>query len=133
MKRTLSWSIIGSFFGEAIVEQIPEVCRRVGFAGIEGTASLPGGKTDAELRKIRERFDSFGLAIPTFHLPYGSEDDIASFYETVRIGAVERMKRWLSHAAVLGVETCIQHPTPDRHSVDVEGPGPSLRQLSASR
>jgi len=132
MKGTWRWLISGSFVGNSTLERILEVCRTAGLAGIEGASSLFAGMTDSELEKIGAQFASSGLAVETFHLPYADDDDVASFYETTRAGAVESMKRWISRAAALGARVCILHPTPNRRSVDVEGVDPYLSQLGRS-
>ena len=75
MKKNWSWSVSGYFLGENTLEQIREVCRIAGLAGIEGAPHIFEGNTDSELETIRDEFDTLGLAIETFHLPFSRKDD----------------------------------------------------------
>ena len=57
----------------------------------------------------------------TFHLPFGTTDDIASFYETVRRAAVDNVVAWMERSARLGAGIGILHPCGSRYPAEVEG------------
>ena len=132
MQKTWTWSasIIG-LMGKPH-EEIQEICKKAGLAGFEGMLELFEGVTDSELEEIGKSYEAAGLKIGTFHLPFTKEDDIASFYETERVQAVEKVRLWIERAALLGATAGIQHPTTNRYNVDVEGLDNYLRQLGKS-
>ena len=132
MQKTWSWSATGySFVGKSHGE-ILETCKAAGIAGIEGAPPLFEGKSDAELEDIGKAFRKADIKIETFHLPFSAEDDIASFYETVRKPAVDKALLWMERAVLLGASIGIQHPTTTRYSVDVEGLDAYMRQIGRS-
>ncbi len=132
MDKGWSWLVSGYFIGESSLEEVRMICKAAGFAGIEAAPHLFEGKSDSELETIRGEFEKDGLRIETFHLPFTPRDDIASFYESDRQKAADNIKAWLQRAAALGAVVCIQHPTTNRSSVDVEGIDPFMRQISKS-
>ena len=132
MQIKWSWSTTGYSFAGCPHEEVRATCRAAGLSGVEAVAELVGDGTDAELASLATEYRGAGLSFDTFHLPFGADDDIASFYETVRRRAVEKMKLWIGRAGALGVRAAVQHPSTTRHSVDVEGLDLYLRQLGRS-
>jgi sugar phosphate isomerase/epimerase len=121
MPRTWSWSTTGYTFTKRPHEEIIAVCVEVGLSGIEAVAELCGNRSEGELTRLGQEYKAAGLAIDSFHLPFSGEDDIASFYETIRRGAVERLGRHLEQAAALGARVVVQHPSTSRFCVQTEG------------
>lgn len=132
MHKTWSWSTTGYSFVGKSHDAICEICRTAGLAGIEGVPELFEDKTGAELEAIGEQYRAMGLTIETFHLPFTAQDDLASFYETVRKQAVETARKWMERSARLGATVGIQHPSVNRYSVDVEGFDNYVKQLGKS-
>jgi len=132
MNRTWKWTASSIFLASSPVEDIPDVCLAAGFAGIEAAERHFEDRTESQLEAIGSLFRSAGLEIPTFHLPYSRRDDLAAFYETDRLAAVDRIKDAMHRARALGASICIQHPTTHQGSVEVEGFAPYMRQLSRS-
>ena len=112
-------------------DEIRTICEKGGFSGIEGTTLLFEGLTDPELEEIGKDYKEAGLKIETFHIPYKG-NDIASFYETERMRAVENIRLWIERAFLLGATVGIQHPGTNDYNVDVEGIDNYLRQLGKS-
>ncbi len=132
MQKTWVWSTVGSLFAGKTHEEIQEICLFAGLAGIEAHMELFREETEAELEAVGAQYRKAGLQIDSFHLPFTAEDDIASFYETSRQEAVEKVRQWMERAALLGARVGIQHPTTNRLNVDVEGLDPYFRQLDKS-
>ncbi len=121
MQKRWTWTTTGYGLAEKSHDEIIETCRFAGLAGIEGSPPLFEGIAESELQAIGDRYRSAGLCIETFHLPFSPEDDIASFYETVRRRAVDKMRLWMGRASLAGATVGIQHPTTNRSDADVEG------------
>jgi len=85
-----------------------------------------------ELESLQRMYAGAGIRIDSFHLPFTDRDDVASFYETERRQAVDRMCYWLERMPALQVRVAVLHPGTKRYSVDVEGLDASLRQLGRS-
>ena len=132
MEKTWSWSVTGYNFVGGTHEEIRELCGGAGFAGIEGAPELFAEQTGTELQQIAAEYGEAGLAIDTFHLPFGADDDIASFYEVRRAAAADKAKHWVERASALGVKVAVQHPSTSRFNVDVDGLDQYLRQLGRS-
>ena len=132
MQIPWSWSTTGYGFVGQPHDEVQATCRAAGLSGLEAVAELVGDGTDAELEELAGQYRAAGLSFDTFHLPFAADDDIASFYETVRRRAADKMKHWVERAADLGVRAAVQHPSTTRHSVDVEGLDTYLRQLGRS-
>lgn len=127
-----TFSTTGYTFVGTSHEYIREICVSAGFSGIEGADKLFVDCGETDLARIRQEYERAGLSINSYHLPFESHHDIASFYETVRRAAVETMVRHMECAAALGARVVIQHPTTSRFDVAVEGFESYLRQLDRS-
>ncbi len=135
MKKTWTWSTTGFTFGDSGrdgLKKAAEICETAGLAGIEGVAPLFPEMSDREIERAAAQFRSGGLRIDTFHIPFAREDDIAAFYETDRRAALANVSRWMERAALTGAKVCIQHPTCNRYSADVEGIDRYLSQIARS-
>jgi sugar phosphate isomerase/epimerase len=135
MKKTWTWSTTGFTFreqGRDGLRKAAEICGAAGLSGIEGVAPLFDGMSDREIEGAARAFCAHGLAIETFHIPFAPQDDIAAFYETDRRAALANVSRWMERAALAGATVCIQHPTCNRNSVDVEGLDRYLSQIAKS-
>ena len=132
MKKTWTWSATGFNLESLTIAEIASVCRHAGVSGIEGAPPLAEalglGRTDEVGRQLLRE----GVRMHTFHLPFSSDDDIASFYETRRKRAVDNMQRWMERAANFGARICIQHPTTSHYETEVEGLDHFFRQMSRS-
>ena len=105
-------------------EEITEICRESGFAGIEGSVPLFDNRSEGELQKIGKLFQDAGLQIETFHLPHVDpvKDDIATLYEVDREKVESNMKRIIDQAVILGSSIGILHPTTrEDYNTNVEG------------
>src|SRR5690606_2002247 len=87
---------------------------------------------EQELVELRNRYAEAGIVINSFHLPFAGDDDIASFYESQRRGAVRRMARWIEVAGHLGARVVIQHPTTNRWPAEENGLDRYFEQLHKS-
>ena len=132
MQRAWSWSTACHPFIGKPHEQIQELCRSAGLAGIEGWTEFFPNETEAEIEAIGAAYRRAGVPVDSFHLPFGSGDDIASFYETLRRQAVDKARYWIERAAAAGARVGIQHPSTNRLNVDVEGVDNYLGQLGKS-
>ena len=120
MKKSWTWAFVGSA-AKFDVARIIEVCRATGVRALEYAPGGADGMRENELKELRERYAAEGIAINSFHLPFNADDDIASFYETQRRGAVGRMARWIEVAGHLGARVVIQHPSTNRYPAEENG------------
>jgi sugar phosphate isomerase/epimerase len=132
MNTPWTYSVTGYQLADKSHEDICRLCVAAGLAGIEGVPPLFAGRDGPEIERIASLYKSQGLSIDSFHLPFTPEDDITSFYETVRRGAVASMKMWIERAALAGARVVIQHPTTARFDVALEGLDNYLRALEKS-
>ena len=132
MQKTWTWTTTGFGLAEKSHGEIMETCRFAGLAGIEGAPPLFEGKTEAELQALGGNYRAAGLCIETFHLPFSTDDDIASFYETTRRRAVDKMRLWMGRASLIGATVGIQHPTTNRSDANVDGLETHFRQIGKS-
>ena len=88
MRKTWTWSTTGYGFTGKSHEEIIDLCHTAGLAGMEGAPPLFNGMSDAELEAVGAQYRDAGIKIETFHLPFSGEDDLASFYETIRRRAI---------------------------------------------
>lgn len=132
LHKTWTWSASGYMFTGKSHPEIRDLCQAAGLSGIEGAPPLFEGKSDLQLEAIGAQYHADGLKIETFHLPFGSEDDLSSFYESQRKKAVDRVKIWIERSTLLGCSVGIQHASTSRYGVDVEGLDNYLRQLGKS-
>lgn len=113
-------------------EEIIALCVESGFSGIEGHVGLFLRLTEKDEEKLREEYQKAGLKIDSFHLPYGSQHDLTSPDETIRLHALNVLKPALRQAAALGARVAIIHPTTGLHDVTVLGFDPLLNTLEKS-
>lgn len=132
MQKTWTWSTTGYGLTSKSHDEIIELCHTAGLAGIEGAMPLFEGLRESELEAVGGDYRKAGIKIETFHLPFSVQDDLASFYETVRQKAVETARIWIERSAMVGATIGIQHPTASACNVDIEGLEPFLRQLGKS-
>ncbi len=131
-KRSWTWTTTAFTFEGESAQEIADLCCAAGLSGIEGGMPLVEGLSDGEIGAFRETIEAAGLRIATFHIPFPPEDDIASFYETARKGAVERIRHAIEVGARLGATIGIQHPSTTRYDVNIEGLDRYLGQISRS-
>jgi sugar phosphate isomerase/epimerase len=132
MQKTWTWSVYISPFAGQSDEQILATCQHAGLKAIDGTYRFFQNHSDAEMLRFTETFEEGGVSIKTFHLPFTQADDVASFYETVRRGAVDRIRTWMEKASQMGATVGILHPTTTGYSADVEGLDAYLKQIGKS-
>ncbi len=113
-------------------EEIAGICKKAGFRGIEGADTMFLDTPEEKLPGIRKIYESNGVRMATFHLPNALEDDISSFYESVRKPAVLKVRKWMDRAKTLGADTGILHPTTNRLDASMEGTDSYIRQLEKS-
>ena len=129
--KTWTWAFTASFYGHD-PDRMIAVCKACGVRALEYHPKNVDGLRDDELAALRKRHDAEGIAINSFHLPFATDDDIASFYETQRRSAVGRMNHWTRIAGLLGARVVIQHPTTNRYNVAENGPDRYFEQLHKS-
>jgi len=131
VQKTWTWAFIASP-AKYDVDRIIEVCNATGVKALEYGPGGVEGMRESELKELRDRYAAAGIAINSFHLPFNADDDIASFYETQRRGAVRRMSRWMEVAGHLGCRVVIQHPSTNRYPAAENGLERYLDQLQKS-
>lgn len=114
------------------VEWTKKVCEACGVNALEFNHHGAEGRRPAELEALRKEYEDAGIVINSFHLPFAADDDIASFYESQRRGAVHRMNRWIEVAGLLGSKVVIQHPTTNRYRAEDNGIDRYFEQLYKS-
>lgn len=129
MERTWGWSTTTSRMPGKAIDEVVALCRAVGLAGLEGGESCFANCGMPELAQTGAALRAAGLAMQTFHLPFGAGDDIASFYETSRRATATKIRLWMERAAALGARIGILHPSTSRCSVDIEGLDPYMAAL----
>ncbi|HAA78660.1 TPA: hypothetical protein DCE37_26480 [Candidatus Latescibacteria bacterium] len=132
MERPWPWSVhISSFIGQS-PESILETCQRAGLTAVDGTYRFFQNHTARDLDAFAQLFAQGGVRIETFHLPFTEADEVTSFYETIRTGAVKRICHWMEMAKRLGASVGILHPIKQPYNVDIEGLDKYLTQLGKS-
>ena len=129
-RKTWTWSTTGQRLVSKSHDEVIDLCREAGLAGIEGAPDQFENLRDAQLEAVGTRYREAGVGINTFHLPM--PPDLASFYETDRRQAVETTRIWIERSVMLGATVGIQHPSSSRRSVEVEDLDHCLRQLGRS-
>lgn len=129
--RSWEWSLFSEALGKDY-EAIIAVCQAANVHSIEMHPSQIEGLILQELEALGRRYAEAGVRVDSFHLPFGPQDDLSSFYETDRRQAVNRIRYWLERLPALKVRVAISHPGTSRYSVDVEGLDLYLRQLGRS-
>jgi sugar phosphate isomerase/epimerase len=72
------------------------------------------------------------VTVSSLHLPFHEKDDVAAFYETERVKAVDTLSMWMERAAALGAKVVVLHPSARNIDSLVEGFGRFLKQLGRS-
>lgn len=129
--RSWEWSL-HSLVLRSDHEAIRAACQAADVPCVEMHPSQIGGLSLQELEALERRYAEAGIRIDSFHMPMGSQDDLANFYETERRQAADRTRYWLERIPALKVRVAVQHPTTRYYSVDREGLDPFLRQLGRS-
>lgn len=132
MEKTWTWSVPVTYMGGKAHDEIRQICKNAGLAGIEGISGLFDGHCEAELEAIGDDYRRAGLKIDTFHLFFADQEDISSFWETQRVAGVELQLRSMEMAARLGASKGILHPTSFPFEVALEGIDNFMRQLGKS-
>ena len=129
--KTWTWAFTASFYDHD-PDRMMEACRASGVRALEYHPQNVDGLRDGEIVALRKKHETQGVSINSFHLPFATDDDIASFYETQRQRAVGRMNRYIRVAGLLGARAVIQHPTTNRYNTDENGPDRYFEQLHRS-
>ncbi|MFA5646188.1 MAG: sugar phosphate isomerase/epimerase family protein [Candidatus Ratteibacteria bacterium] len=132
MQRTWKWSGIHTFFTDAEPEIFAKRCMEAGFAGVEATHAKLEPFSIKELETLGASYRALGVDIPTFHFRFLPEDDVSSFYESIRKNATETVIREMERVVALGVKIGILHPAICRYGVETEGIDGFLRSLGKS-
>jgi sugar phosphate isomerase/epimerase len=132
MHKTWTWSTSGFSFVHRSEDETLDICTRAGLAGVEVAPPLFAGQSEPGQQRIAARFRDAGVGLDSYHLPFAGDDDIASFYETTRLQAVDNMLRHMERAALLGCRVVVQHPTTNRFDVKLEGLDQYMRQMGRS-
>lgn len=130
MEKTWNWAFLATIYDD--IDRMVEVCRACDVKALELHPANVAGLGDAEIDELRDRLKGDNILVSSFHLPFLAEDDIASFYESTRSAAVNRMKHWMRIASRLGARVCIQHPTVNRDPADENGLDRYYEQLYRS-
>ena len=118
-EKTWTWAFIATFYDD--INRTIDVCRACDVKALELHPSNIAGLREAEIVELRGLLADNGISVSSFHLPFSSEDDIASFYETTRKAAVEHMIYWIGLAGLLGARVVVQHPTVNRDPAEDNG------------
>ncbi len=132
MRKAWKWSTTGYSFVHRAPEEILALCCRARLGGLEVAPPLFADQAPSAQQRLAAQFRAAGVVLDSYHLPFAAEDDIASFYETVRRRAVDNMLRHMERAALLGCRVVIQHPSTSRYDAGLEGLDNYLRQASRS-
>ena len=81
-EKTWTWAFIATFYDD--INRTIDVCRACDVKALELHPSNLAGLREAEIVELRGLLADNGISVSSFHLPFSSEDDIASFYETTR-------------------------------------------------
>jgi len=129
-EQTWTWAFVGIFYDD--IDRTVAACKACGVKALELHPDNVEGLRDAELDVLRRRLADDGIAVNSFHLPFAAADDIASFYESTRRAAVERMVHWIKVAGRLGARVGVQHPTVNRDRAEDNGLDRYFEQLYRS-
>ena len=132
MQKSWTWSTTGYGFASKSPDDIIAICHTAGLDGVEAVPPFLDGLRDAEVEALGEKYRNAAVTLQTFHLPFSAEDDISSFYETIRRRAVDKAKLWIERSALLGASIGVQHPTTTRYDVAVEGLDRYMCQIGKS-
>ena len=134
MQRNWNWALPQSFFAKhnGAPEAVAETCRAAGIGGLEPFWSALEGWSERRYDEVGAIYRGAGIALETFHLPFGVEHDLASFYESARRAAVDSVSAWMERSVRLGSRIGILHPGGSYHPVEVEGVDPYLRAFDRS-
>ena len=113
VEKTWAWAFTGGFYDHDINRMV-EVCQACDVKALELHPGNVEGLRSGELRELRDHLNSEGISVSSFHLPFSTNDDIASFYEVQRHRTVEHMSHWMRIAGHLGARVVVQHPTTNR-------------------
>ena len=129
-EKTWTWAFVGTFYDD--INRTIEVCRACDVKALELHPANVADMRDSEIDDLRERLAGDGIAVSSFHLPFSAGDDIASFYESTRRAAVDRMIDWITIAGRLGARVGVQHPTVNRDPAEENGLDRYYEQLYRS-
>jgi sugar phosphate isomerase/epimerase len=127
-----TFGVTGYGFGRQSFEQIAATCGAAGIRLLEGAPPMLDGRSEAQIEGGIAELRSAGVTLDTFHLPFDTSLDIASFYRTVRRTAVDELKRWIVRTRAAGAGVGILHPSTSDREVDTEGLDLYVRALGAS-
>ena len=133
MQKTWTWSVTsGPLLSKNHAEK-QHICQQAGLSGIEPTSDFFAAVPPGQLQGLVSEYRDAGVSFDSYHLSLQPEDDIACFYETMRLQAVDTLKREMEQAAQVGARVVIQHPSTNRFSIEAEGGiDPYLRQIGKS-
>jgi sugar phosphate isomerase/epimerase len=112
------WTIglsTGCFYSRRFLDVIDEI-RASGFDAIE-VCSFPMHLDYHDLAAVAEagaRLRALGIRPASFHAPFADRIDITSLEAGVREAAVDELIKAAEAAALMGVETLVLHPGPER-------------------
>lgn len=133
MEMTWKWAACGySLLVYKSTEEIINLCKYAGISAIEMNSSFINGKSDKEIEEMGKKYKDAEIELYSFHLPFGAEDDISSFYETKRRECVHRMIKIMEQASLLGSKVVILHPSTSHYFIEVEGFDRYLSQMKRS-
>lgn len=115
-----------------VPDEIIEICNFAKISAIETNWRYTEGKTENEIIKLGDDFKKAGITLYSFHLPFTHDDDIASFYETSRIKAIQRLTNAIEQAGLLGCKAVVLHPTTNHFDTKIEGFDRYLSQMRKS-
>ncbi len=131
----LSWglSAAAGHLPRDVPSRFVEVCREADIHAVEAMANVFGSRSRREdLSPWASAIRAAGIQVPTFHLIFEPQNDLANFYETERRRSVEEIRKWIEASVEFGSSIGILHPTSSRLSVDVEGLDRYVEQLARS-
>lgn len=132
MQVQWQWSTTGTNLKQLKPEEIVQLCETAGLAGIEATAEQIGEIRDRDFDRLVMEWQDAGVTVSSLHLPFHEEDDVAAFYETDRVKAVNTLSMWMERAAALGAKVVVLHPSARNLDSIVEGFDRFLKQFGRS-
>ena len=114
-------------------ETIAEICRLADAGGVEFWPWAVNELTSSsEVERIARVYADEGVAVDTYHLPFGPELNPAHPCEDKRREAVDIFLARLEKITALGVRAAILHPDGESNGNSVEDRNISFRQLGKS-
>jgi sugar phosphate isomerase/epimerase len=105
------WLLSGYFFRYAPIEDMVCACRYAHVDEVEIFDGQIAPLSPARQHDFKQALEDFGVRASSYHLPLDESADISHLDEPMRLMALDRARKSLDWAAMLGCETAVLHPT----------------------